>query len=81
MLIKELEESRQRARRALDGATSDNIIELCKQYLAQLAEYRAGLFNLRDTLGINRPAGSLLPEGVGGARKAVRAALETVMNY
>jgi hypothetical protein len=78
MLLQELEESRQRARRALDGATSENVVELCRQYLAQLAEYRAGLFKLRDTLGINRPPGSFLPEGVGGARKAVRAALENV---
>ena len=77
-LLQELEESRQHARRALDGATSDNIVELCKQYLAQLAVYRAGLFKLRDTLGINRPSGSLLPEGVGGLRKAVRAALENI---
>lgn len=78
MLLPELEERRHLARRALDGATSDNVVELCRQYLARLAENRAELYKLRDTLGIVRPSVSPLPEGVHSTRAAVRAAIENV---
>jgi len=69
MLPPEFEERRLRARRALDAATSGNVVD----------EYRAELYKLRDTLGINRPSGSYLPEGVGSNRSVVRAAIETVI--
>ncbi|PYS97647.1 MAG: hypothetical protein DMF65_11325 [Acidobacteria bacterium] len=76
MLFPELEDKLRHARHALDWATSDNIIELCKQYLALLAEYRAELYRLPDTLGINQWSGSFLWEDVCSVRKAVRAAIE-----
>ena len=76
MLFPELEDKLRHAKHALDWATSDNIIELCKQYLALLAEYRAELYRLPDTLGINQWSGSFLWEDVCSVRKAVRAAIE-----
>ncbi|HLL77574.1 MAG TPA: hypothetical protein VK421_20120 [Pyrinomonadaceae bacterium] len=75
LLSPELEERLSRARLALEGAASGNIIELCRQYLAVLAEYRAELLHLPDRLGLNRRAVSSLPEGVD-ARAAIRAAIE-----
>jgi hypothetical protein len=76
MLFPELEERMHHSRHALKHATSDNIIELCKQYLALLTEYRAELYKLPDTLGVNRWSGSFLWEDTDSARKAIRAAIE-----
>jgi hypothetical protein len=78
MLLPEFEERRRGARHALDGATSDNVVELCKQYLALLAEYRAELYKFPDTLGIKQWSGAFLWEDVGHVRKAVRAVIENV---
>ena len=75
MLSPELEERLGRARLALDGAAAENIIELCRQYLALLAEYRAELYKLPDRLGINQRARPPR-EGVGDVRAAIRAAIE-----
>jgi hypothetical protein len=63
----------------LTGATSDNIVELCKQYLALITEYRAELYKLPDTLGINQWSGARIWEDVGSVRKAVRAAIENTV--
>lgn len=79
MLLPELEVRRHRARRALDAATSGNIVELCQQYLALLAEYRAELYKLPDTLGIDQWSGSFLWEEVGSVRNALRAAIENTV--
>lgn len=76
MLFPELEERLGRARLALEGAASGNIIDLCRQYLALLAEYRAELYKLPDRLGINQWSGSCLLEDVNNVRKAIRAAIE-----
>ena len=77
MLHPALEEKLRKARLALDGATSESIVELCKQYLALLAEYRAELYKLPDTLQLNRrPKSSSSRAEVGGTRKEVRAAIE-----
>ena len=76
MFLPGLEERRHCARRALDRATSDNVVGLCKQYLALLAEYRAELYKLPDTLGINQWSGPFLWRDVDNARKAIRAAIE-----
>ena len=76
LLSPELEERLSRARLALDGARAENIIELCRQYLAVLAEYRAELFKLPDRLGIGRRSESSSREGVGDLRGAIRAAIE-----
>jgi hypothetical protein len=40
MLFPQLEEKLQASKQALNTATSENIIEQCKQHLALLAEYR-----------------------------------------
>src|SRR2546423_9941331 len=77
MLSPELEENLRNARLALDRATSENIIELCKHYLALLAEYRGELYKLPDKLDLNpRSRSSSSREDVDGTRKAVRAAIE-----
>ena len=77
MFYPELEEKVHHARRALDEATSENIIELCKRYLALLAEYRSELHKLPVTPGINLRSGSSPSrEEVDNPRKAVRDAIE-----
>lgn len=77
MLDLELEEKLREASFALDGATSDNIIELCKQYLVLLGIYRDELYKLPDKLELNpRSSSSQKREDINGARKAVRAAIE-----
>ena len=77
MLSPELEGRLREAGLALNGATSGNIIELCKQYLAVLAEYRSELYRLPDTLGLRPgPTSSSSREDFNGVRKAVRSAIE-----
>ena len=49
MLYPMLEEKLLKARLAFDGATSESIIELCKKYLALLAEYRGEPASTRGT--------------------------------
>jgi hypothetical protein len=77
MVYPQLEEKLHHARHALKGATSENIIALCKQYLALLAEYRGKLYELKETSGILQPsASSSSPEDLAGTRKAIRVAIE-----
>ncbi len=77
MIRPQLEEKLRNARLALHGATSENIVALCKQYLALLAEYRAELYMLPSTLELNpRSSCSSGRADVDGTRKAVRAAIE-----
>lgn len=79
MLYPRLEEKLQQARHALDRATSENIIGLCRQYLALLAEYRGELYKLPNTAGINLRAGpSLSSEEVENTRQAVRVAIDHI---
>ena len=40
--------------KALNTATSENIIEQCKQHLALLAEYRIQLYKLQDLPGVRQ---------------------------
>jgi len=77
MLYPELEEKLQNTRRALEAANSENIIELCKQHLALLAEYRSHIYKLRHTYSIDQPSvHGPSPEGLKDTRKVVRAAIE-----
>ncbi len=78
MLYPELEEKVQHTRRALKGATSENIIELCKQHLALLAEYRSQLYKLRSTSSIDqRSLSGSSRQDLADTRKVVRAAIES----
>ncbi|MGC2238899.1 MAG: hypothetical protein WA584_22275 [Pyrinomonadaceae bacterium] len=61
---------------ALGKATSDNIVELCRNYLKLLTEYRDQLYDLRGMPEINIKQSSLGRELIEQARKAVRAAVE-----
>jgi len=76
MLSPALEDKLRRAVHAFDGATTDNIVEFYKQYLALLAEYRAELYKLPGALGVDQWSGSFLWEDVTNVRKSIRAAIE-----
>lgn len=77
MLYPELEEKLQYAKRAVTVATSESIIDACKQYLALLAEYRNKLYELQVTRDIHQPsASSPSPEDVKNTRRNIRAAIE-----
>jgi len=77
MLYPELENKLHQARHALERATSENIIELCKQYLVLLDEYRRELYKLSGTSGINQwSQPSLSGEDIDKTRRVVRAAIE-----
>jgi hypothetical protein len=76
MLYPQLEERLHNTKRALDKATSDNIIEQCKQYLTLLAEYRAELYKLPDTFDLHPRAKSPSTEDSESLRRAIRVAIE-----
>ena len=77
MLFPTLEERLQHAQHALERARSENLIELCQQYLALLAEYRAELYKLPGTPHINPDAASILSsEEIETNRKETRVAIE-----
>ena len=75
MLFPQLEEKLQASKQALNTATSENIIEQCKQHLALLAEYRIQLYKLQDLPGVQQSTSSL--SGEVPDREAIRAAIET----
>jgi hypothetical protein len=77
MVYPELEAKLQHSRCALKGATSENLIKLCEQHLALLAEYRSQLYKLQGTPGIDQRSHSFSsPEDVNDTRKVVRMAIE-----
>src|ERR1041385_5818260 len=77
MLFPKLEQQRDHARQALKRASSENIVELCKDYLLLLAQYRGKLYEFSETSGIGkRPAPSSPVEDIGDTRKVIRAAIE-----
>lgn len=77
MLHPGLEKRLHDAKHALGSATSENIIELCKQYLALLAEYRGELHKFPGTSNISFSLeSSLSPETIDNTRKAIRVAIE-----
>lgn len=76
MLFPELAEKVRHAKLALDGAASDNIIELCQRYLALLADYRAEFYSLPDELDLDPRSKSSARADVQATRKAVRTAIE-----
>jgi|SRR5215203_1353053 len=79
MLIIELlvNENLIKAESALNRANSGNIVELCREYLQILTEYREELYKLRGVPEINlEQPSSLARELVDQVRKAVRSAVE-----
>jgi hypothetical protein len=76
MLYPQLEEKLSRARLALKRATRENIIELCKRYLAVLAEYRSKLYELQWTSRTRQRFASSSPENLALTRRAIRMAIE-----
>jgi hypothetical protein len=74
MLYPQLEERLQASRHALNNATSESIVEQCKQYLALLAEYRDRLFELQGTPSQHSPSPSVSEEVPD--RTTIRAAIE-----
>ena len=78
MLYPQLEQRLQASKQAVNRATSESIVEQCKQYLALLVEYRTRLYELQGTPGVSQhsaspsPAPQLVPD-----RKTIREAIET----
>ena len=72
MLYEQLETKLQVSKDALNRATSENIIELCKQHLALLDEYRGRLYELQPVLRQQPPT---IPEDFPD-REAIREAIE-----
>ena len=76
MLYPQLEQRLQASKQAVNRATSESIVEQCKQYLALLAEYRSQLFELQGTPGVSQQSASTsLTEEVAD-RKTIREAIE-----
>ena len=76
MVYPQLEEKLAYAKDALKRATSENIIELCKGYLAVLAEYRSKLYELQWTSRTRQQFASSSPERSLPTRTTIRAAIE-----
>src|SRR6476660_7639597 len=76
MVYPQFEEKVNHARQALKRASRENIIELCKQYLGVLAEYRSKLYELQWTSRTQRPLTSASPEDASLTRRTIRAAIE-----
>jgi hypothetical protein len=76
MLYPQLEQRLQASKQAVNRATSESIVEKCREYLALLAEYRSQLFELQGTPGVSQQSASpSLTEEVAD-RKTIREAIE-----
>ena len=76
MLYPQLEQRLQASKHALNRATSQSIVEQCKQYLALLAEYRDRLYELQGTAAVSQqPASPSLTNEIPD-RKTIREAIE-----
>jgi hypothetical protein len=73
MLYPELEEKLRRAEHNVRMASSENILERCKQYLALLGEYRTQLYELQGGSATTR---TRTANGDLTDRKTIRAAIE-----
>jgi hypothetical protein len=76
MLYPQLEQRLQVSKHALNRATSESIIEQCKQYLALLAEYRSKIYELQGTPGVNQESASPSLTAAVPDRKTIREAIE-----
>lgn len=77
MLYPQLEQRLQASKQAVNRATSESIVEQCKQYLALLAEYRTRLYELQGTPGAGQQSASTSLPQVVPDRKTIREAIET----
>lgn len=76
MLYPQLEQRLEASKHAVNRATSESIVEQCKQYLALLAEYRSQLYELQLTSGVSQQSASpFLSEEVPD-RQTIREAIE-----
>jgi hypothetical protein len=75
MLYPQLEQRLQAAKQAVNRATSESIVEQCKQYLELLAEYRNQLYELQGTPAVSQQSTSLSLPDVPD-RKTIREAIE-----
>jgi hypothetical protein len=76
MLYPQLEQKLQASKQAVNRATSESIVERCKDYLALLAEYRSRLYELQVTPGLSQQSASpALAEEVPD-RTTIREAIE-----
>ena len=77
MLYPQLEQKLRVSKQAVNRATSESIVEQCKQYLALLTEYRSRLYELQRTPAVSQPSASpSLSEEVPD-RKTIREAIES----
>ena len=76
MLYPQLEQRLQASKRAVNRATSENVVEQCRQYLTLLAEYRSQLYELQGTLGESQKPASPSPTEEVPDRKTIREAIE-----
>ncbi|HET6851810.1 MAG TPA: hypothetical protein VFH46_05765 [Pyrinomonadaceae bacterium] len=76
MLYPQLEQRLQASKRAVNRATSESVVEQCRQYLTLLAEYRSRLYELQGTLGESQKPGSPSPTEEVPDRKTIREAIE-----
>ncbi len=77
MLYPELEQKLQDSKQLLKSATSDNIIERCKQYLALLDEYRNRLYELREVPDLRSESTVTRTTNDSPDRSVIREAIET----
>jgi hypothetical protein len=75
MLYPQLEQRLLASKQAVNRATSESVVEQCKEYLALLAEYRSQLYELQVTPGHQQSASPSLTEEVPD-RKTIREAIE-----
>jgi hypothetical protein len=76
MLFPQLEAKLRSASHALNRATTEDIIELCKQYLALLAQYRTSLYELANPGERRGTPSSSSTNTLADSRKTIRAAIE-----
>lgn len=76
MLYPQLEQRLQASKHAVNRATSESIVEQCKQYLVLLAEYRNQLYELQGTPGVNQESTSPSLTDEVPDRKTIREAIE-----
>jgi hypothetical protein len=76
MLYPQLEQRLQASKHDLNRATSQSIVEQCKQYLELLAEYRSRLYELEAIPNIGQQSASSSLAEEGPDRKTIREAIE-----